>query len=89
MYFSTNDMYDILYRWYAPKLVKIGMIIWWYQWDIITIRYFKHLVDTHWYTTLSNYGRLQKNENVSTVQNTKQRGRVYAKSYKKFISDNF
>ena len=51
MYFSTNNMYDILYYWYAPKLVKD-----WYDYmmvsdEIIGIRFFKHLVDTHGYTT--------------------------------------
>lgn len=51
IYFGTNDMYDILYHWYAPKLVKD-----WYDYamasdEVVTIRFFKHLVDTHGYTT--------------------------------------
>ena len=91
MYFSTNDMYDILYRWYAPKLVKD-----WYDYmmvseDIITIRYFKHLVDTHWYTTpeqlMEDYKK--ERERINSPEYKAKEEEYMRKATQKFISDNF
>lgn len=95
MYFSTNNMYDILYHWYAPKLVKD-----WYDYMMVadeyfTIRYFKHLVDTHWYTTpeqlLEDYkNELEENEKrINSPEYKEKIDEVLRKATQKFISDNF
>lgn len=94
MYVSTNDMYDILYRWYAPKLVKD-----WYDYmmvsdEIIGIRYFKHLVDTHGYTTaeqlLEDYKkeREENEKRINTPEFKAQEEEYMRKATEKFISEN-
>ena len=95
MYVSTNDMYDILYRWYAPKLVKD-----WYDYmmvadEIIGIRYFKHLVDTHGYTTpeqlMEDYKK-EREENEKRINSPEYKAKeeeYMRKATEKFISDNF
>lgn len=91
LYFSTNNMYDILYYWYAPKLVKD-----WYDYmmvsnEIIGIRYFKHLVDTHWYTTseqlLEDYKK--ERERINSPEYKAKEEEYMRKATQKFISDNF
>lgn len=95
MYVSTSDMYDILYRWYTPKLVKD-----WYDYvmgsnEIIGIRYFKHLVDTHWYTTpeqlLADYKKeIEENAKRINSPEYKAKEEAFIKTMnEKFISDNF
>ena len=95
MYFSTNNMYDILYHWYAPKLVKD-----WYDYmmvsnEIIGIRYFKHLVDTHGYTTpeqlLADYKK-EIEENAKRINSPEYKAKeeeYMRKATERFISDNF
>ena len=91
MYFSTNNMYDILYHWYAPKLVKD-----WYDYmmvsdEIIGIRYFKHLVDTHGYTTpeqlFEDYKK--ERERINSPEYKAKEEEYMRKATEKFISDNF
>ena len=91
MYFSTNNMYDILYHWYAPKLVKD-----WYDYmmvsdEIIGIRYFKHLVDTHGYTTpeqlFEDYKK--ERERINSPEYKAKEEEYMRKATQKFISDNF
>ena len=95
MYFSTNNMYDILYHWYAPKLVKD-----WYDYmmvsdEIIGIRYFKHLVDTHGYTTpeqLFEDYKKEREENEKRINSPEYKAKeeeYMRKATEKFISDNF
>ena len=95
MYFSTNNMYDILYHWYAPKLVKD-----WYDYsmvseDVITIQFFKHLVDTHGYTTpeqLFEDYKKEREENekrINSPEFKEQEEEYMRKATQKFISDNF
>ena len=95
MYFSTNNMYDILYHWYAPKLVKD-----WYDYmmvsdEIIGIRYFKHLVDTHGYTTpeqLFEDYKKEREENEKRINSPEYKAKeeeYMRKATQKFISDNF
>ena len=91
MYFSTNNMYDILYHWYAPKLVKD-----WYDYsmvseDVITIQFFKHLVDTHGYTTpeqlFEDYKK--ERERINSPEYKAKEEEYMRKATQKFISDNF
>ena len=95
MYFSTNNMYDILYHWYAPKLVKD-----WYDYsmvseDVITIQFFKHLVDTHGYTTpeqLFEDYKKEREENEKRINSPEYKAKeeeYMRKATQKFISDNF
>ena len=95
MYFSTNNMYDILYHWYAPKLVKD-----WYDYsmvseDVVTIQFFKHLVDTHGYTTpeqlLADHKR-EREENEKRINSPEYKAKEEAfikKMNEKFISEAF
>ena len=95
LYFSTNDMYDILYHWYTPKLVKD-----WYDYsivseDVVTIRFFKHLVDTHGYTTseqlLADHKK-EREENEKRINSPEYKAmekEYMRKATQKFISDNF
>jgi len=94
MYVSTNDMYDILYRWYAPKLVKD-----WYDYmmvadEIIGIRYFKHLVAIHGYTTpeqlLADHKkeRAENEKRINSPEFKKQEEEYMRKATEKFLSDN-
>ena len=95
MYFSTNNMYDILYYWYAPKLVKD-----WYDYmmvsdEIIGIRFFKHLVDTHGYTTpeqlMEDYkkSREENEKRINSPEYKAKEEEYMRKATQKFISDNF
>ena len=95
MYVSISDMYDILYRWYTPKLVKD-----WYDYmmvsdEIIGIRYFKHLVDTHGYTTpeqLFEDYKKEREENEKRINSPEYKAKeeeYMRKATQKFISDNF
>ena len=95
MYFSTNNMYDILYYWYAPKLVKD-----WYDYmmvsdEIIGIRFFKHLVDTHGYTTpdqlIADYkkSREENEKRINSPEYKAKEEEYMRKATQKFISDNF
>lgn len=95
LYFSTNNMYDILYYWYDPKLVKD-----WYDYvmvsdEIIGIRFFKHLVDTHWYTTpeqlLADHKK-EREENEKRINSPEYKAKeeAFIKAMnEKFISENF
>lgn len=94
-YFNTNDMYEILEYWYAPKLVKD-----WYDYSMIveeyvTLRFFKHLVDTHGYTTaeqLEEDYKKEREENekrINTPEFKAKEEEYMRKATEKFISENF
>ena len=95
MYVSISDMYDILYRWYTPKLVND-----WYDYsmvseDVVTLRFFKHLVDIHWYTTpeqlLADHKR-EREENEKRINSPEYKAKEEAfikKMNEKFISEYF
>lgn len=70
VYVSISDMYEILGYWYPTKLVKD-----WYDYvmvsdEVVTVRFFKHLVDTHGYTTpeqlLTDYKK-EREENEKRI----------------------
>lgn len=95
LYFSVIDMYEVLKDWHTPKLVKD-----WYDYmmvsdEIIGIRYFKHLVDTHGYTTaeqlLEDYKKeREENEKRINTPEYKAKEEAFIKTMnEKFISENF
>ena len=91
MYVSTNDMYEILDYWYAPKLVKD-----WYDYmmvsdEIIGIRFFKHLVDTHWYTTPEQLiaDHKKERERINSPEYKAKEEAFIKKMNEKFISEAF
>ena len=94
-YFSLDDMYDILRYKYEPKFVKD-----WYDYmmvsdEIIGIRYFKHLVAIHWYTTpeqlLADHKKeREENEKRINTPEYKAKEEAFIKTMnEKFISENF
>jgi len=95
LYFSTTDMYEVLKDWYSPELVKQ-----WYEYmmvsnKIIGIRYFKHLVDTHGYTTaeqLLEDHKKEREENEKRINTPEYKAKeeAFIKTMnEKFISENF
>ena len=94
-YFSLDDMYDILRYKYDPKFVND-----WYDYsmvseDAVSLHFFKHLVDTHWYTTpeqlLVDYKKSrEENEKRINTPEYKAKEEAFIKTMnEKFISDNF
>ena len=94
-YFSIDDMYDILYHWYAPKLVND-----WYDYmmvseDAVSLLFFKHLVTIHGYTTpeqlIADYKK-EREENEKRINSPEYKAKeeAFIKTMnEKFISDNF
>jgi len=95
LYFSTTDMYEVLKDWHTPTLVKD-----WYDYmmvsdEIIGIRYFKHLVAIHGYTTpeqlLADHKKeREENEKRINTPEYKAKEEAFIKTMnEKFISENF